>query len=190
MTILVYERDNTRYEVEVEKLPATAIAYLLQYGWAQSLQDSIAGRGKTVLEEIANSHRAALIEAAKPNDPDPVLIADQLTEYMQVNRADIAEQVRADIAGTLNKRADAIKSGTVGARVAQPRDAFESMCMKVAGEMLLAALKAQNTKRPKPDAFTELAKKVRAKHAEKVEAEATRRIEAANTIGLDVEIGA
>lgn len=190
MTTLVYERDAVRYEAVVEELPATAIAYLLQYGWAQSLQDSIAGRGKAVLEEIADSHRAALIEAAKPNDPDPATIADQLAEYMQVNRTDIARQVSADIAGTLNKRADAIKSGTVGARVAQPRDAFLTMCKRIAGEMISAALKAQNVKRPKPEKMEELVNAALAKHKDRIEAEATRRIEAANTIGLDVEIGA
>lgn len=188
MTTLVYERDSIRYEAIVEELPPTAIAYLLQYGWAQSLQDAIAGRGKAVLVEIEDTERARLIEAAKPNDPDPTAIESLLIEYMQVNRADIAAQVQADIAGHLGKRADAIKSGTVGARVAQPRDAFESMCLKVAGEMLRAALKAQGRKAPKPDAFAELAKQVRTKHSDKIEQEAKRRIEAANTIGLDVDI--
>jgi hypothetical protein len=188
MTTLTYSRDGLDYTATVEELPATAIAYLLQYGWAQSLQDAIAGRGKAVLEEIAGTYRAQLIEAAKPNDPDPAVINQQVEHFMLDNRADIVKQVAADIAGTLNKRADAIRTGTVGTRVSQPRDAFESMCLKIAGEMLRAALKAQGKKSPKPDAFAELAKQVRAKHSEKIEAEAKRRIESANTIGLDVDI--
>lgn len=190
MTTLIYERDGHKYEAEVETLPPIAIAYLLQYGWAQSLQDSIAGRAKSLLGEISDSERARLIEAAKPNDPDPELIQLDVDEYMQSNAELIRKQVLSEIEGTLNKRADAIKAGSVGARVSAPRDAFASMCKKVATEMLLAALKAKNTKRPKPDAFEALVVQVLEKHKEKIEVEAKRRIEAANTIGLDVEIEA
>lgn len=190
MTTLVYERDGQRYEATVEQLPPVAIAYLLQYGWAQSLQDSIAGRAKAVLQEIADSERARVIEAKLFSEESPD-IADHITEFMQENRADIAAQVRADIEGQLNKRADAIKAGTVGTRVGVQRGSpFDNMCKKVATEMLLAALKAKNTKRPKPEAFDALLVQVLEKHKSKIEAEATRRIDAANTIGLDVDIEA
>lgn len=190
MTTLSYNRDGNEFSAEVETLPPAAIAYLLQYGWAQSLQDSIAGRAKAVLQEISDAERARLIEAAKPGDPDPAEIQAGVDEYMTANAADIRRQVLEDIEGQLAKRADAIKAGSVGTRVAQPRDAFASMCKKIAGEMLLAALKAKNTKRPKPDAFEALVVQVLDKHKDKIEAEAKRRIDAANTIGLDVDIEA
>lgn len=190
MTTLSYSRDNTEFSVEVETLPATSIAYLLQYGWAQSLQDAIAGRAKAVLQEVEDGIRAQLIEDAKPNDPNPATIDARVAEIMQEKAAETRAQVIADLLGTLGKRADAIKSGTVGTRTARIGSPFDAMCKKVATEMLLAALKAKNTKRPKPEAFDALLVQVLEKHREKIEAEATRRIDAANTIGLDVDIEA
>ena len=50
-TKLSYVRDGIEYACEVEALPPASIAYLLQYGFAQSLQDCIAGRAKAVREE-------------------------------------------------------------------------------------------------------------------------------------------
>lgn len=186
MTTLSYERDGKKYEAIVEELPATAVAYLLQYGWAQSLQDSIAGRAKAVLQEIEDSERAKIIEAAKPNDPDPAEVNSEIGQFMVMFAAEHRKAVLADIEGQLNKRADAIKAGTVGARVSTPRDAFESMCVKIAGEMLSAALKAKGLKRPEKDKAEALVKDIRAKRADKIESEAKRRIEAASAIELDI----
>lgn len=51
MTKLTYTREGQEFSCDVESLPPAALAYLLQYGWAQSLQDCIAGRAKLVRDE-------------------------------------------------------------------------------------------------------------------------------------------
>jgi len=91
---VTYTRDGTTFAVDVEKLPPKSLEYLLQYGFAQSLQDSIAGRAKAV--------RAECVEKGG------------MTE------AEIVAAVEADIAGQLGKRQDAIAAGTVG--TPSPRD--------------------------------------------------------------------
>ena len=44
--------------LETSTLPESAISYLLQYGFSQSLQDSIAGRAKAVREELFKAYTA------------------------------------------------------------------------------------------------------------------------------------
>lgn len=43
MTNLVYKWQGIAFETEAEKLPPVSLAYLLQYGWNQTLQDAMAG---------------------------------------------------------------------------------------------------------------------------------------------------
>lgn len=84
---VTFEKDATVYELNVESLPAASVAYLLQYGFNQSLQDCIAGRAKAVRAE----------RVAAGDDADAIELA-----------------IMADIEGKLGKRVDAIKNGTMG----------------------------------------------------------------------------
>lgn len=163
--MLTYERNGKTYQLDEEALPETAISYLLQYGFAQSLQDSIAGRAKAVREEYE--------AAAKENNET-------------VNPADLARAIESDLDGQLSKRLDAIRTGSVGSRVGTPKDPFKAMCLRVAREMLSAALKAANTKMPKDkEKVAELVATLIERNRAKVETEAKRRMEASPEIDLD-----
>lgn len=125
MTTLQYSRNGKTYTAEVENLPAKSIEYLLQYGFAQSLQDCIAGREKKVREEI----NARVVEGVEQLEPD-----------------EITSQVHSDIEGMLGKRLDAIVAGTVGTRsIGESRDTLTT----VARDMARKALAKKNMKADK-----------------------------------------
>ena len=159
---LAYTRNGKEYSVESVDLTETAIGYLLQYGWAQSLQDSIAGREKKVRDEIA----AQVAEG----------------EISEMADDEINESVAAEIDGTLLKRSDAIINGTIRERgVGETRDPLRS----VANDMLRKALAKAGKKVPK-EKFAELVSELLADETKraKVQAELERR----NASELDVEI--
>lgn len=159
--MLTYERNGRTYACDPNKLPAESIAYLLQYGWAQSLQDSIAGRAKKVKDECE----------ADTEHPD----------------RDAEAEIDADLDGTLSKRADAIMSGTMGQRESVSRDPFETMCNRVATEMLVKALRASKTTvKRDSDKWKELHKQVRDKYADSIETEAARRLESTDSIEIEI----
>lgn len=166
MTTLSYERNGKVYSTEVETLPATAIAYLLQYGFAQSLQDSIAGRAKAVETELRNP------------DPKPqgwVLLPDD----------QIANAVASDIDGTLMKRLDAIIAGSVATRgPGVARDPAAG----IVRELLVAWAKEKGKKLPKADSddYKALAAKMREIKADFIKAELARREELA--LEIDIEL--
>ena len=102
MTTLIYGRYDVTFSTQVESLPAKALEYLLQYGWAQSLQDSIAGAEKT--------KRLELMET------------DQFKVMLEANREQfLADEVQLHILAKLEARMKSIMDGTIGARVGQPR---------------------------------------------------------------------
>lgn len=154
MTKLTYTRDGVEYACDVESLPAPALAYLLQYGWAQSLQDCIAGRAKVVRDEMAGQGEAA-----------------------------IAAAVQADIAGTLAKRADAIKTGTVAKREGKSTGHSKPF-LGVAREMLAAVAKARGLTMPKAKAYAELLERFIAARRGAIQAEVERR---AATVAVDLD---
>lgn len=164
MTTLSYERNGKTYSTEVETLPATAIAYLLQYGFSQSLQDSIAGRAKAVEQELRNP------------DPKPqgwVLLPDD----------QITNAIASDIEGTLNKRLDAIVAGNVATR--GPGTARDPAA-GIVRELLVAWAKGKDKKLPKADSdeYKALAEKMRTAKADYIKAELERRA----TVDIDIEL--
>lgn len=98
--------------VVIDGLNAKAVEYLLQYGWAQSLQDCIAGREKKVREEI-------------------------LAKNPDASKEEIETAQAADLIGALGKRMDAILAGTVSTRTKLPK--FEAFAKR---KFLAAAKKA------------------------------------------------
>lgn len=161
MTTLSYSRNGKTYEAEVESLPPASIEYLLRYGFAQSLQDCIAGREKKVRDEIEGK-----ILKGEADFADDEIVA----------------QIRDDLDGTLGKRLDAIMNGTVGTRVSgEPRDTLTS----VARDMVRKAIVKKGKKVSKEN-FAELVKGVLADPTEraKVQAEYDRR----KSLDVDVEL--
>lgn len=143
-----------------------SIPYLLQYGWAQSLQDCIAGRAKKVREEMEAQNAAGTHDHSE---------------------LDIMDAIEADLDGQLSKRMDSIVNGTMGQRETTVRDPFESMCQKVAAEMLAKHLKTNKvTLKRDSDKWKELLGQVRAKYASNIEAEAKRRLETTQTISIEL----
>lgn len=168
--MLKYERNGRVYECDPNKLPAESVAYLLQYGWAQSLQDCIAGRAKKVREEYA----AQNAEAAAKGD-------------QEADSSEIEEAVESDLDGQLSKRMDSIIAGTMGQRESVSRDPFGSMCLRIAAEMLTKALKASKTKVERnSDKWKELLAQVNEKYADQITTEAKRRLDSAATIEIEI----
>lgn len=167
MTTLSYERNGKTYSAEVESLPAPAIAYLLQYGFAQSLQDSIAGRAKAVMEEMLPP------------------VADRKPDFVAPAKEAIAAAILQDLDGQLNKRLDAIVAGTVATRgPGVARDPTSG----IVRELLVAYAKAKGKKLPKADSdeYKAMADKMRQVKADYIAAELARRAEIEGEINIEL----
>jgi hypothetical protein len=158
---VTFEKFGQEFSVEVESLPKESIAYLLQYGWNQSLQDCIAGRAKAVAAEY--------LEGVKKGKPEQT-------------PAEVKQMIVDDLLGTLGKRFDAIKAGTVGVRVGQPRDELRA----IAKEMVAAAVKAKKATVTK-EKFAELVQNLLDTKREAVQAEADRRKAAQGTVEVELD---
>jgi hypothetical protein len=121
MTKLSYKA----FSIDTEAVAPAGIEYLLQYGFAQSMQDCIAGRAKAVREELAE----------KMKQPDAIQLTD----------AEIEAAVEADLKGALGKRMDAILAGTVAVRqAAEAKDPASG----IVRELLVAWAKSKGGKLP------------------------------------------
>ena len=167
MTTLIYGRYDATFSTQVESLPAKALEYLLQYGWAQSLQDSIAGAEKT--------KRLELMET------------DQFKVMLEANREQfLADEVQLHILAKLEARMKSIMDGTIGARVGQPRDPITSLAREQIKGALAKAGKKIDTKTEAGKAqFESLVAAHVAKNGDKLRAELARRAEAPVEIDLD-----
>lgn len=157
---LDHDADND--VVSIAGLKPETVKYLLQYGWAQSLQDSIAGREKKVRDEIA---------------------AQAANGTVTLEGDEIAKAVADDIEGALGKRMDAILAGTVSSRsVGEPKDQLRA----VANDMVRKALAAAKKKATK-EQVKKLVDEILADEARraKVQAEYDRRKASAD---LTIEI--
>lgn len=158
---VTFEKFGQEFSVEVESLPKESLEYLIQYGWNQSLQDCIAGRAKAVAEEYAKS-------LAKSGD--------------QHDQSELIELTKSDLLGTIGKRFDAIKAGTVGVRVGQPRDELRA----IAKEMVAAAVKAKKATVTK-EKMAELVQNLLDTKRDAVQAEADRRKAAQGTVEVEID---
>jgi hypothetical protein len=186
MTTLSYARNGQTYEAVVENLPPKAIEYLLQYGWAQSLQDSIAGREKKVKEEYIDQMRAKAVEelgekpATMSDEEYARLIDDSVLDYM--NDGTMREMQAQDLHGQLSKRMDAIIAGTIGTRaVGEPRDPLKA----VAADMIRAKAKATGVKFTKEELADKVAK-VLANDAQRAKVQAEYERRKASDVDVDI----
>ena len=160
MTELSYEREGTKFVATVEQLPAASIAYLLQYGWAQSLQDTIAGLAKAKAQEL---HETDDYKSGKLTD------------------GNVADEVSLAILAQLEKRQAAILAGTIGVRVGTVRDPLAGL----AREQVKTALAKKGIKVEK-EKLAELVASHIAKNGEALRAELARRAADAVEVELDV----
>lgn len=147
--IAMFEKEGNKFQVDVEQLPAASVAYLIQYGFAQSMQDCIAG--------LAKAKRADL-EATDD------FKAGKLTPE------NIADEISLAILTQLEKRHKAIVEGTIGIRASAPRDELSSL----AREQVRAALAKKGVKVEK-EKLAELVAAHIEKNRDKLVAELERR---------------
>ena len=131
------------------EISEAGLAYLLAYGWAKSLQDSVAGRKKALMAGDAEKEIAPLDE----------------------------DEADAKLVEMMTKRAQAICDGEVGHRAGGPRiSKLDRVMRTVAAEIIRAAAAAKGKKLPKGDAYQALVSAYVAKNEAAVKAEAERRM--------------
>lgn len=161
MSQVTFTKDETSFALEVESLPATAIAYLLQYGFSQSMQDCIAGLAKAKKAELEET------DDFKSGKLTPDGVADEVT---------------LAIMAQLEKRMTAIREGTIGIRApGVAKDPLSSL----AREQVRAALAKKGVKVEK-DKLAELVAAHVEKNRAKLEAELARRAEEAVEVEIDL----
>lgn len=166
--MLTYSRGETPFAVDPATLDDKAKAYLLQYGWAQSLQDSIAGAAKAKETEL----RATDQFKAMPEGEQAQFLADEIELH---------------ILGKLDARMKAIIDGTIGARVAQPRDEVTVLAREQIRAALAKAGKKIDVKTEAGKAqFDKLVSDHITKSGDKLRAEIARRKEA--SVEVEIEI--
>lgn len=160
--MLTYTRAGTEYAIDETALSGESLKYLLQYGFSQSLQDSIAGLAKAKAEELRET-----------DDYKNGVMTDE----------DVDAEVALAIETKLKERRQAILDGTIGQKaISTPRDPL----MGIAREQVRAAVKAKGAKVTK-EKLEELAKAHLEKNREAIAAEHKRRVEA-NTVEVEIEI--
>jgi hypothetical protein len=185
MTTVSYTKLATEFSLVVEELPPLAVQYLLQYGFAQSLQDSVAGRAKAVREELFQA------ESAKFQEANPKATEEEIEEHLdawgEANAETIADQVDLAVLAAMGKRMDAIKAGTVATRgAAEAKDPYAAIIR----EALVAAAKAKGKKLPKADSdeYKALVGKFREAKQDWLVAELERRKAAVAGDDFDIEL--
>lgn len=165
MTTLKYGN----FSVELENLSVASLAYLAQYGFGKSLQDSVAGLKKEVGED----------EAKFQKDLGVTLTGTELADEV--------------LARKMESRFDDIIAGTVGTRTSSPRlSGIDKIMRDVAKEAIKAKTMAKKVKMPEGEALAAIVAKYIANHEEAVKEEATRRMEAQATLaeGMDDDLAA
>lgn len=143
-------QDNlvVRYQslsIDVSKIAPVGIDYLLQYGFAKSLQDSVAGLKKDVLANRKDYEK---------DIADGEALSDE----------ELAEVVIED---KLQSRFEAIVAGTVGTRSTGARHTgVEKVMRDIAREVIFARAVEKKVKRPEGDNLRDLVEKYLANHAE------------------------
>lgn len=149
--------DYNGIKVDTDKITPAGIAYLLQYGWAKSLQDSVAGRKKAMLAG---------------DDETPPMTEDE---------------AEAKLIEIMTKRAEAIVAGEVGQRSGGPRiSKLERVMRNVAAEIVKAAAAKKGRKLPKGEAYQNLISAYIAKNEAAVREEAERRMESVSEEADDI----
>ncbi len=164
---LLYQRNDNSFEATVESLPPKAIEYLLQYGWAQSLQDSIAGADKAKRAELMETDQYKELDA-KGDDSAAQFLEDECALH---------------VLAKLEARQKAIVEGTIGVKVGQPRDPITTLAREQIREALAKAGKKIDVKTKAGKAqFDKLVASHVEKNGDKLRAELARSAEA------DIEI--
>lgn len=165
------------FTLDTATITPEGIAYLLQYGFSQSLQDCVAGRAKKVRDEYTKAYETALAASERDGteEPDPI------------DEDEVEAAVEADLQGAMGKRLDAIRDGSVAIRVHSGNEAKDPTS-GIVRELLVAWAKSKGGKLPKADSeeYRALAGKMRELKADYIATELERRRSA--VAELDIEL--
>lgn len=146
------------HEAMLQDISPKGLLYLVQYGFKQSMQDSIAGYEKKLADE-------------KNEDGTAKYTKDEITQAV-IDRQ--------------SARFDDILAGEVGTRTGAPRlSGIEKIMRDVARETIKAAAVAKGMKVPTGETMTKFAEQYVAKHEAKVRAEAQRRLDSQSAVKAD-----
>jgi hypothetical protein len=143
------------FTVNTSALPEASIKYLLQYGFAQCLQDMSAAQIR------AQAERKGL-----------EMTTQEVTEALEARRA---EKVKNLLNGTIFVR----KAGAPRAT------SFDKLVAQIVKERLTAAVLKKGVALPKGDAYHTLAEAFMAKRGDEVRAEAQRRLDTVVEIDVE-----
>jgi len=175
-----YEYNQNVYSVDADTLGETALDYLVEYGWKQSMGDSIAGRAKKTAE--TETLRFAKLDF-KVDNPT----ADQLDTAATTHASDIEAAVKQELHAILTKRRDAIQAGSIQVGGGGQRNPYETLCWNIAAEMVVAAFIDKTGKKPKKDdAFDTLVDNALVKYRADVEKEAEARQKRVAKIKIEI----
>lgn len=179
------------FSVSIDSLSEEAAKYLLQYGFAQSLQDAVAGKAK--------AFRELVIMATTGNDPvakkdaenkvqalaKALGITDDLELYIQAETT-VDELTEAYLAVVQKARLDAILAGTIGHRAGGTKlRGIDAVMRDIAVEKIRMAAAKKKVTLPKGDELKALVKGTLEKHGATIRAEAERRM---NEAEFEVEL--
>lgn len=166
MTTLKYG-DHT---AELADLSPASLAYLAQYGFAKSLQDSVAGLAKAVKA-----------------DPE-----DYRKDVEDGTAMDDEELAKAVTEAKMLERFQAIIAGTVGTRSGTPRlSGIDKIMRDVAREAIKARAVAKGVKMPEGDDLAGIVAKYLSNHPEvRDEAERRQKAQASLAEGMEDDLGA
>jgi hypothetical protein len=162
-------------------ISAKGLAYLLQYGWSQSLQDAAAGVGAEV---------KATAKGVQSGDEKAIAKWDRLRTECNLGPVATDESGVRTLSEFVtearqSRRAAAIVAGTVGEGARGPRLDPMARMVRIVAEEFLRALYARKKAEganlgplPTGAALTEMVDRYAAKNTDKVRAEAERRVNA------------
>lgn len=129
---------------DIENNPKAA-AYLLEYGWSQSLQDKVSG----AKDKVLNGDAEAVLKVMKAAG----LTVDGV-DVSSLDRKALAEQV---LSAMMDSRAEAILDGTIGHRVGGARlDPVERAVRDIVDSIIVNRARAKKLPVPKGQDLTDL----------------------------------
>lgn len=177
------------HALPVADMSAKTVAYLLQYGFAQSLQDAVAGSAKAIKDLAAECRKGgdgfdkAFAKWEKAYDYAELLTADFMSD------ADVDLVAKRTVSRDQAERFDAILAGTVGTRSTGPRGDVVSRVMAEIAEKVIRQVHAtKGMKLPDAAGMKAYIAQYLDKYADKTRAEAEAQIARDKAMAESVDI--
>lgn len=181
---------HQKIEIDSATLPEKAVAYLLQYGFTQSLQDAVAGSAKAI-KTLAAECRAGGDGFDKAHAK--WLKACEYAGHVDVRfdeDASVETLAKATVEADLQARLADILAGTVGTRSGGPRlDPVERVMREIAEAAIRAQCKAKGIKLPTDAEMKEYVRLFIEANEADTRKRAQKRLKEEAELGKGVELG-